>query len=322
MGREYPSFSVVVPTYNRPERLAVCLAALDHLDYPRDRFEVIVVDDGSARPPDATVAVFRDRLAVALVAAPHAGPAAARNTGAARAAGTHLAFTDDDCAPDPGWLQALAISLVAAPHALVGGRTVNALPDNPYATASQLLVDYLYGYYNTEAGGARFFASNNMALATDRFHALGGFDTTFPLAAGEDREICDRWRAHGWPLVYAPAAIVRHAHALTLRRYWRQHLNYGRGAFYFHRARARRGDGRIRVEPSRFYLEFGRYPWRRVRGPRVVPLATLLVLSQVGNTLGFMQERAAHALADAGRERAEATGSPVRLLAPPRNEER
>jgi glycosyltransferase involved in cell wall biosynthesis len=50
MGPDLPTFSIVVPTYNRPERLAACLAALAHLDYPRDRFAAIVVDDGSARP--------------------------------------------------------------------------------------------------------------------------------------------------------------------------------------------------------------------------------------------------------------------------------
>ncbi len=42
-----PSFSIVIATHNRPRQLAECLAALASLDYPRDRFEVIVVDDGS-----------------------------------------------------------------------------------------------------------------------------------------------------------------------------------------------------------------------------------------------------------------------------------
>jgi len=45
-----PTFSVVIPTYRRPERLVACLRSLAALDYPRDRFEVIVVDDGSGAP--------------------------------------------------------------------------------------------------------------------------------------------------------------------------------------------------------------------------------------------------------------------------------
>ena len=52
---------------------------------------------------------------------------------------------------------------------MIGGRTVNALPGNPYSTASQLLIDYLYSYYNADSGQARFFTSNNLAVAAERF---------------------------------------------------------------------------------------------------------------------------------------------------------
>src|SRR5215813_1646861 len=96
-----PRFSIVVPTYRRPAILAGCLDAVARLDYPCDRFEAIVVDDGggAVELPRA----YADVDMVLLTQA-HAGPAAARNTGAARARGDFLAFTDDDCRPDPGWL--------------------------------------------------------------------------------------------------------------------------------------------------------------------------------------------------------------------------
>ena len=82
-----PFFSVVVPTYRRPGQLAACLGALSRLDYPRDRFEVIVVNDGSPAPPQGEVEGFRDRLDVQLLRQAHAGPAAARNAGVTRARG-------------------------------------------------------------------------------------------------------------------------------------------------------------------------------------------------------------------------------------------
>src|SRR5437867_3420967 len=88
---ERPVFSIVVPTYRRPKQLAACLQALAKLDYARERFEVIVVDDGSTTPPEAVVTSFQDRLQVTLVLQPHAGSAAARNTGAERARGEYLA---------------------------------------------------------------------------------------------------------------------------------------------------------------------------------------------------------------------------------------
>ena len=291
MGHEQPFFSIIVPTYSRLGQLAACLQSLASLNYPRDRFEVIVVDDGSKTPPEAVVASFCDRIDVTLLTQPHAGPAAARNTGAARAMGEFLAFIDDDCAPAPDWLQSLAARFATAPDYAIGGQTVNALPDNPYSTASQLLITYLYAYYNADPNQARFFTSNNLALPTDRFHAIGGFDTTFARAAAEDRELCDRWLHHGYRMTYAPEVLIYHAHTLTFVTFWRQHFNYGRGAIRFHRARARRSQGRIRLEPLSFYLNLLRYPISRARIRQKLLLAALLVLSQVANAAGFLWKR-------------------------------
>lgn len=284
-------FSIIVPTYTRPKQLAACLQSFARLDYPRDRFEVIVVDDGSETPPEFVVASFRDRLDVTLLTQPHAGPATARNTGAAQAKGEYLAFTDDDCTPASNWLQALAARFATVPDHVIGGRTLNALPNNPYSTASQLLIDYLYAYYNGITSQARFFASNNLAVPTDRFHAIGGFDTTFPRPGGEDREFSDRWLHNGYRMIYALEVLVCHTHALTFRTFWRQHFNYGRGAFRFHQARARRGQGRIRLEPFSFYWNLLRHPFSHAQGRRALLLAVLLVVSQAANAAGFLWQR-------------------------------
>src|SRR5262245_41089017 len=72
-----PSFSIIVPTYCRPQPLRTCLAALAHLDYPHESFEVIIVDDGGRVPLEAVVSPFSDRFDVTLLRQPHAGPAAA-----------------------------------------------------------------------------------------------------------------------------------------------------------------------------------------------------------------------------------------------------
>ncbi|HVT87226.1 MAG TPA: glycosyltransferase, partial [Tepidisphaeraceae bacterium] len=103
-----PTFSIVIPTYARPKELATCLASMSRLDYPRDRFEVIVVDDGSPQSPDGIVAPFEKQLDVRLVRQSNAGPAMARNTGVSAAKYDFIAFTDDDCTPRSNWLTALA----------------------------------------------------------------------------------------------------------------------------------------------------------------------------------------------------------------------
>ncbi len=287
-----PSVSVVVPTRARPRALATCLQALAGQRYPAARFQVLVVDDGGGSPSEADLAPFRGALALELLRRPHSGPAAARNAGAARAEGDLLVFTDDDCRPEPDWLAAFAGRFAVAPGRALGGRTLNALPANPFSTASQLLVSYLYDYYGAERGRALFFTSNNLAVPAEPFRSLGGFDPSYPRAAAEDREFCERWRARGLDLVYVPEAVVHHAHPLTLRGYARQHLDYGRGAAQLHRGRAASGQDRIRVEAPAFYLGLLRCPFGRARRRDAPFLAALLALSQAATAAGFAWETA------------------------------
>lgn len=287
MGLEQPYFSIIVPTYRRPVQLAACLHALVRLDYPRDRFEVIVADDGSETSPEAVVAPFRDRFDVTLITQPHGGPAAARNAGAARAKGEFLAFTDDDCTPAADWLKALAARFTTVPDHAIGGRTLNALPENLYSTTSHVILDAVYEYYNAHPGRARFIASGNLAMPADQFHVIGGFDVTFLTA--EDRDFCDRWLQRGYRMTYAPEALVYHAHPLTLRTFWWQHLAYGRGAFRFHQARAQRGSGRLRID-LRFHMSVLCRLVSEAQGRRTVYQAALLAVWQAANAAGFFWE--------------------------------
>ena len=281
------SYSIIVPTYNRPERLQKCLESITLLDFPQEKFEVIVVDDGSENLLDPVVALFTEQLSLSLIRQQNAGPASARNAGAFAAKGDYLAFTDDDCQPEPDWLTTLSEAIAEAPDALIGGYTVNALPDNPYSSASQILIDYLYSYYNQSQKKSSFFASNNFAVPRQLFLELGGFDTSFPLAAGEDREFCDRWQFYHHSTHYASNMIVRHAHKLSPTSFWKQHFNYGCGAFCFHEIRAKHRENKIEVEPLHFYLNLLIYPFQKFNLPKSVVLSMLLLLSQVANVLGF-----------------------------------
>jgi glycosyltransferase involved in cell wall biosynthesis len=284
-------FSIVIPTYNRPERLEKCLRSIDRLEYPRDRFEVIVVDDGSSTPLDPVVLPFKEELNIQLIRQDNQGPATARNTGAFKSQGQVILFTDDDCQLDSQWLTNLAQQFEVQPDSLIGGHTINQLPDNLYSETSQLLVDYLYSYYNCDHQQASFFTSNNFGLSKTRFCEIGGFDTSFPLAAGEDRELCDRWLHYDYQMVSVPKALVYHSHHLTLKSFWRQHFNYGRGAFHFRQVRARRDAQPVKVEPLKFYTDLLRYPFARSSNHLPVAIASLFILSQVANTLGFFWER-------------------------------
>lgn len=265
------------------------------MDYARNRYEVIIVDDGSVVSLEPIVTSFQDGMQLRLVRQSNAGPAAARNNGALAARGKFLAFTDDDCLSDPSWLKALAEPLQHGRNRMAGGRVVNALSENIFSCASQLILDIVYAHYNADPGGAAFFASNNMAVAADAFRALGGFDPAF--RTSEDRDLCSRWRESGFEMVFAPDAVIRHASNLTLKAFWNQHMSYGRGAFLYNRAHSRRG-GRGSTLKYDFYTSLPRRFIDAIGDMqrfRVFQLVLLMVLWQTANAVGF-SSRALHYL--------------------------
>src|SRR5581483_845154 len=173
-----PTFSIVVPTYHRPAALLRCLASLAGLEYDAARYEVIVVNDGGCPLPAELPRQLEGSAPVTWLQQPHAGAGSARNLGVAHAEGEVIAFVDDDCTAAPDWLDAMATIWNSDPEAIIGGRIVNALPDNVYATASQMLIGFLYEYYHGENGETRqppFFTTNNMAVSRALFQHLGGF---------------------------------------------------------------------------------------------------------------------------------------------------
>lgn len=252
---------------------------------------MIVVDDGSSRKLDEIVRPAERSLQVVLLRIEHSGPAAARNTGARSARGRFLAFTDDDCRVESNWIRNLEERLRGRPASMIGGAVVNRV-DSTYAIASQIILDSVYAHYNADPDDASFFASNNIAMTAELFHAVGGFDTTFRRAAAEDRDFCDRWRHAGHNMSYAPEAVIYHHHVLTLRGFYRQYFNYGCGAWQYHRRRRQRGSGRMRDDMA-FHAQLPQLLQHRLaplnRRQRLVAGA-LMPLWQAANATGFFYQ--------------------------------
>jgi glycosyltransferase involved in cell wall biosynthesis len=298
-----PDFSVVVPTFRRPEPLARCVASMARLDANGPSFEALIVDDGGGDVDVASAAAglrALDRRCEVLRVA-HAGPGAARNAGARAARGRWLAFTDDDCEPRADWLCGFAAGFERRPGAALGGRTINRLDTSVLASAHQLLVDFLTHGAPSAANGARFFPSNNLALPRERFLEIGGFDHGFPFAAGEDRDLCARWQAAGGELGAEPRAVIEHGHALDLSGFCRMHARYGRGARRFRRLEAARHGARVRLEPPRFYAGLLAAPLRGRRPVRAALLSLALLLSQLCHAGGYLREWLVESELSAGR---------------------
>lgn len=288
-----PLVSVVIPTFARPRPLRNCLDALVRQTLPTTDFEVVVVDDGSPTPAEAVVAEFSPRLAVRVVRQHNAGPAAARNRGAREACAPLVAFTDDDCRPRPEWLERMLAGEREHPGSLVGGSTVNGLPDEVFAATSQLIVDLVYEHFNADPDKAYFFASNNILCRRDRLLEVGGFDTAFPQAGAEDRDFCDRWRSAGLRLVWRQDALIDHFHGQSWRGFVDLHLRYGRGAHLYQAKRRARGTGSMR-DDLRFHRTLPRRVWRRLGRPpgyvQSARIAAALVLWQMVNAVGFVAQ--------------------------------
>lgn len=289
MSEQALHFSVVIATFNRPDQLADCLAALAGQEFSRERFEVIVVDDGGSVDLGGLCATFASKLNLRLLRKDNGGPASARNLGVESASGTYIAFTDDDCEPGPGWLAGMDRIFLASAEAMIGGKTINRLQDKLFSEASQAVIDLVYRHYNAEPGQARFLATNNMALPRRQFLEIGAFDLSFFAGASEDRELCERWLRHGFRIIYDEELLVYHSHHLGPLSFFRQHFRYGRGAWCFRRLRTSE-------DPRSFSRDIGwhlglfnwlSYPFR-TGSKRPFRLMLALVFWQLANLAGFV----------------------------------
>lgn len=202
-----PLVSVVVSTYERPERLAMLLDGLRAQTLERTAFEVIVVDNGSG---PATAAVLDAELARAqlpLRVIRHErtlGPGGGRNSGWRAARAALVAFTDDDCVPAPGWLDAALAAARAHPDAIIQGRT----EPNPGELRERTLTSRTVRI----TGRSLQYETCNIVYPRALLERLDGFDEGFGLRpAGEDTDLAWRALAAGAAAEFAGDALVHHA---------------------------------------------------------------------------------------------------------------
>ncbi len=188
--------SVVVPTYRRPELLERCLTALAAQDLEPGAYEVIIADNAG---DPTTRRQVEARPGFRWVDGSHArGPAAARNAGWRAARGAIIAFTDDDCVPDPGWLCAI-LTAAEDGRAAGWGSIRMPLPQRPT------------DYERNEAGLERAeFATANCFCRRDVLEAVAGFDERFAMAWREDADLFFTLLEKGYKVERVPDARVVH----------------------------------------------------------------------------------------------------------------
>ncbi len=246
-----PPISIVIPSFNGLEHLKTCLSSLRKLDYPRDRLEIIVVDNAST---DDSVAYLEDGFSTSVIVirnTKNLGFAAACNQGARVATGTYIAFLNNDTRVDPLWLRALIAPILAAQ-----GNNDPTL----VCVSAQILswdgefIDFVDGRINIFGNGFQLDHGQRSVLSADRtqpydvpfacggsmlidravFLDVGAFDEDF-FALFEDVDLGYRLWALGMRVVVAPSALTYHKMHSTVnaQAVAKRERLYVRNALYF-----------------------------------------------------------------------------------------
>jgi len=209
-----PDISVVIPCYNSERTLYACLEAICHTQaFSEDRYEVVVVDDGSS---DRTAEIAR-RFPVRYFFQENQGPGVARNRGVHEARGSIILFTDSDCVPEPDWIEEMTKPFDAEEVTAVKGAYVK--PEKGMAPRFAQL-EFEERYEKLEK--SRYIDlvdTYSAAFRKEAFLEVGGFDPNFPVASNEDVDLSYKLAKAGKKMVFNRRALVRHLHRQTLFKY-------------------------------------------------------------------------------------------------------
>jgi glycosyltransferase involved in cell wall biosynthesis len=224
-------YSIIIPSYNRSDEIRELLESLLTVDFPADRFEVIIADDGSTDDTSEVVAQYAGQAPFELhyYSQQNQGPGAARNLGMSKARGDFFIFLDSDVTVPVHWLRAIDSVLQAQKADAFGG------PDSYKDDFPPLLkaINYSMTSFITTGGLrgrkgkklARYYPrSFNMGLSRELWQKIGGFGS---LRHGQDIEYSNRIIRSGVKVVYIAGAEVYHKRRTNLRRFYKQVFNWG-----------------------------------------------------------------------------------------------
>lgn len=201
-----PSVSVIIPVFNDPERLGICLNALEQQTYSADSYETIVIDNGSDASVEPIVARFRHAV---LIEDGRPSQFAARNTGISLAKGEIIAFIDADCIPHSNWIERGVMNLLRVPNCgLVAGKVEVFFRDPKRPTAVELYEGLTALTQKRYVEIGHFGATANLFTHKHVLERVGLFDDE--TKSGADVEWGQRVFSFGYDLIYADDAIVAH----------------------------------------------------------------------------------------------------------------
>jgi mycofactocin glycosyltransferase len=227
-----PSVTVIIPTRDRRNELVECLESVFSLDYPEDRIEVIVVDDGSQ---DDTSELLRKLPCKVISHKESRGQSYCRNRGAGAARGEILAFIDSDCVPSTTWLKELMPAFQWDEVGAVGGFVDGYFDKSQLDRYEKAFSSLSMGKRIASAAGntsTLYVPTCNLLVRKCAYTKVGGIMEE--MSVGEDVDFCWRMRSSGYRLLYLPYGTVRHKHRNVLPRMLRRRAQYGTSEALLH----------------------------------------------------------------------------------------
>jgi glycosyltransferase involved in cell wall biosynthesis len=230
-----PSISVIIPTYNRRKTLIKALEAYRKQSIPQEKFEILVIDDGSTDSTKRMIEKLqKEHKNIYFFQQSHSGPAQARNLGIEKASSELILFTGDDCVPDKNLLQE-HIRLHKKGDAIAVLGHIDWHPDleiTPFMRYINIDTQFSYPKIKETPANVPFgcFYTSNISIPKKYFQGVGIFDTDFTDAVLEDVELGYRIWKSGVRTIYNKRAITYHHHKIALKNYIRRQMRLGKAA--------------------------------------------------------------------------------------------
>lgn len=222
-----PFVSVVIPVLNGETKIETCLTALAQQDYPSDRFEIIIVDNGST---DDTVKILKE-FKVRFYTRKERGRSRALNTGIENARGEIICTTDISCQPEPQWISSIINSFKNSDVGCVAGEIRLLKANDKEIIKFQERCDYISPFLALNRKKPPFLPFSDGANASFRksvFDEIGLFDESF--IKGADVEICYRiFVLTGYKIIFNRQALVWEPGEPTLKELLKQRFRMGIG---------------------------------------------------------------------------------------------
>ena len=212
-----PYVSIIVPLYNEEKHVGKCLESIKKLNYPIDRYEIILVDNGST---DNTIAIAKGFTDLIFVC-PTMNVSGLRNYGAKKAKGDIYAFIDGDCVADEDWLSISVKSIKE--EKCVTGAYCQISPEPTWVEETWGL-RIPQGRHEVPHLGAA-----NLIVPADIFNKIGGFDEN--LKTGEDYEFCIRVKTVAKVILDDRIKVTHYGNPKTIKEFLKRELWHGLGAF-------------------------------------------------------------------------------------------